>query len=60
MGKSAWVRIKKVNVATIQDQYHLLVTNDILESVASKKKYRFFNSFSWATINFSVDLKDKH
>ena len=40
------INLKKVNAATIQDNYPLSITEHLLERVAKKEAYNFLDGFS--------------
>ena len=53
------VNLKKVNVATIRDNYPLPITNHVIERVAGKEAYNFLDGFSGYN-QVSIKLEDQH
>ena len=53
------VNIKKVNAATIRDNYPLPITDHVIERVAGKEVYSFLDSFSGYN-QFSLKSEDRH
>ncbi|MCO5575450.1 hypothetical protein L7F22_029251 [Adiantum nelumboides] len=53
------VNLKKVNVATIYDNYPLPIIEHVLERVAGKKAYSFLDGFSGYN-QLLIDPKDQH
>ncbi|MCO5606548.1 hypothetical protein L7F22_060736 [Adiantum nelumboides] len=53
------VNLKKVNAATICDNYPLLITEHVLERVVGKEAYSFLNGFSGYN-QLLIDPKDQH
>ena len=53
------VNLKKVNVATIRDNYPLPITDHVIERVAGKVAYNFLDGFSGYN-QVSIDPKDQH
>ncbi len=53
------VNLKKVNAATIRDNYPLPITEHILERVAGKEAYSFLDGFSGYN-QVSIALQDQH
>ena len=52
------VSLKKVNIATIRDNYPLQVTKHVLERVARKEAYSFLDGF-FKYNKFSIALEDQ-
>ena len=53
------VNLKKVNVATIRDNYPLPITEHVLERVAGKEAYSFLDGFSGYN-QVSIAPQDQH
>ena len=53
------VNLKKVNAATIRDNYPLLIIDHVLERVAVKEAYTFLDGFCGYN-QVSIDPKDQH
>ena len=53
------VNLKKVNAATIRDNYPLPIIDHVLERVAGKEAYSFLDGFSGYN-QVSIDPKDQH
>ena len=53
------INLKKVNAATIRDNYPLPITEHVLEWVAGKEAFSFLDGFSGYN-QVSIDPKDQH
>ncbi|MCO5565182.1 hypothetical protein L7F22_018855 [Adiantum nelumboides] len=53
------VNLKKVNVATIQDNYFLLITDHVIEKVVGREAYSFLDGFSGYN-HLAIKPKDQH
>ena len=53
------VNLKKVNAATIRDNYPLLIAKHVIERVAGKEAYSFLDGFLGYN-HVSIDTKDQH
>ena len=53
------VNCKKVNAATIRDNYPLLITDHVIERVVGKEAYSFLDRFSGYN-QVSIELEDWH
>ena len=53
------VNLKQVNVATVRDNYHLPITDHVLERVAGKQAYSFLDGFSGYN-QVSIAPQDQH
>src|SRR5271156_1480600 len=53
------VKLKKVNAATIRDNYPLSIIDHVIERVAGKEAYSFLDRFSGYN-QVSIDPKDQH
>ncbi|MCO5554904.1 hypothetical protein L7F22_008442 [Adiantum nelumboides] len=53
------VNLKKVNAATIRDNYPLPITDHVIETVAGAEAYSFLDGFSGYN-QVSIDIRDQH
>ena len=59
MASYVCVNLKKVNAATIRDNYPLLIAEHVIERVADKEAYSFLDGFSGYN-QVSIDPKDQY